>query len=327
MATELAIAERNQAPLQRRQETTVDPFEPNDWKGLLELATMISRTQFAPKDFMGKPEACAIAMMYGKQLGIGGLQAIQNIAVINGRPSLYGDAFWAIILSHPEFVDVEEKDEDTKAYVKLTRRGRTPKEVTFTQADAQKAGLWGKAGPWTQYPKTMLLWRARTFAARALFPDALKGITSNYEAEDSGPIIDAAMPEQATEHTTTSATQSIVPPAKITQDAARKFGQAWKASGFTIDQAKEALKRICGVEASLDITVDKIEAAMQWATKNPNWPNAAEISTDEKLAKELFGILGYDLTKQADAIAKFTKDGNTDWVALSFELNKELPAE
>lgn len=315
MATELAISERKDTSIQRRADMAVDPFEPQDWKGLLELASMISKTAFAPKDFIGKPEACAIAMLYGKQLGVPALQAIQNICVINGRPSAYGDLFWAIILSHPELEDVVEKDEDTKAYVKLTRRGRTPKEVTFTKQDAITAGLWDKPGPWKNYPKVMLLWRARTNAARALFADALKGVTSSFEAEDSGPIIEGQPMVSMAEVDQ----QTTTPAAKITQDQAREFGLAWKASGFTIDQAKASLESICSVKSSLDIPGDKYQDAMRWATKNPNWP----ISHDEKLCRELFHVLGYDLVKQAAVI----EESKGDWVALAMKLNKELPVE
>jgi hypothetical protein len=323
MATELAIAGRNDAQMQRRTEVAVDPFEPQDWQALLGLAKMVAATPFAPKDFQGKPEACAIAMMYGKQLGLGGLQAIQNICVINGRPSVYGDAFWAIILSHPEFEDVVEKDEDTKAYVKLTRRGRTPKEVTFTQADAQKAGLWAKAGPWTTYPKAMLLWRARTIAARSLFADALKGITSSYEAEDYGPVIDARVDTTQAESPTT--TTSTAPAAKITQDQAREFGKAWKASGYAMADAKAKLKELCGVEASLDIPADKYSDAMRWATKNQSWPD--QQSPDEKIAREIFGILGYDLTRQAEVIDAHTgHDGIVQWATLVISLKAEVNA-
>lgn len=319
MATELAIAGRVEAPMRRTAETAVDPFEPQDWQGLLSLAKMVSATDFAPKDFKGKPEACAIAMMYGKQLGIGALQAIQGIAVINGRPSVWGDTFWAIILSHPELEDVQEHEGDTKATVTLKRRGRTARTVEFTVEDAKKAGLLGKQGPWSQYPKTMMLWRARSIAGRAVFADALKGITSNYEAEDAGPIIDAA-PAATTAVTAETTTPTALPAAKITEDQAREFGKAWKASGYAMPEAKAALKRICGVEASLDIPADKYVDAMRWANTPKGQP---ESSPDEKLCREMFGILEYDLAKQAQAIA----DAEGDWKALAMKLSEELPEE
>ncbi|KAA6459605.1 hypothetical protein DYQ86_15920 [Acidobacteria bacterium AB60] len=324
-AAELAVATRNETGIQRKTDVTVDPFEPQDWQGLLSLAKMVSQTPFAPKDFQGKPEACAIAMMYGKQLGVPALTALQGIGVINGRPNAFGDLFWAVILSHPEFEDVVEKSDLNSATVKLTRRGRTPKEATFTKAQAEKAGLWGKQGPWTQYPDVMLLWRARTFAARALFADALKGITSSYEAEDSGPIIEGQPVTTQPTQATTPADATAPPPQKITQDEAREFGKAWKASGYQMADAKTNLKEICGVEASLDIPKDKYKAAMQWATRNPSWPN--EQSPEEQKARQIFGILEYDLVRQADVIKAHTMpDGTVQWGTLVLSLTAEVNA-
>ena len=54
----------------------------------------------------------------------------------------------------------------------------------FSVANAKTAKLWGKQGPWTQYPERMLAQRARGFALRDAFPDALKGIITREEAED-----------------------------------------------------------------------------------------------------------------------------------------------
>ncbi len=54
----------------------------------------------------------------------------------------------------------------------------------LTHKDAKRAGLWGKGGPWTAYPKRMLQMRARGFALRDAFPDVLKGMISVEEAQD-----------------------------------------------------------------------------------------------------------------------------------------------
>ena len=54
-------------------------------------------------------------------------------------------------------------------------------------ADAKRAGLWGKSGPWTQYPDRMLLFRARGFALRDAFGDYLRGLRT---VEEQGDIID-----------------------------------------------------------------------------------------------------------------------------------------
>tara|TARA_R110002020_G_scaffold37892_1_gene114463 strand:- start:30 stop:494 length:465 start_codon:yes stop_codon:yes gene_type:complete len=49
---------------------------------------------------------------------------------------------------------------------------------------AKKAKLWGKPGPWTQYPARMLQVRARAMALRDQFADVLSGIHIGEEVRD-----------------------------------------------------------------------------------------------------------------------------------------------
>ena len=150
---------------------------------------MVAKTPFAPKDFQGKPEACMLAGQHGAELGLGPMQSLQCIAVINGRPTIWGDAALALVQSSAvcEFVSeaVDGDGEQMVATCIAKRRGYpTPSAVKFSVADAKKAGLWGKSGPWTQYPKRMLQLRARGFALRDAFPDVLKGLVTAEEAQD-----------------------------------------------------------------------------------------------------------------------------------------------
>ena len=111
------------------------------------------------------------------------------LAVINGRPSIWGDAALALVMGSPvcEFVRerIEGDGDSLTAVCETKRRGYPAPSVTqFSVADAKRAGLWGKAGPWTQYPKRMLQLRARGFALRDAFPDVLKGLVTAEEAQD-----------------------------------------------------------------------------------------------------------------------------------------------
>ncbi|NBQ51856.1 MAG: hypothetical protein EBV86_18190, partial [Marivivens sp.] len=115
----------------------------------------------------------------------------QNIAVINGKPSIYGDAALALVKNHPACAGVSEwiegKGDEQTAHCKVKRRyGDEIEETTrsFSVADAKRARLWNKQGPWSQYPDRMLAMRARGFAVRDAFPDALKGIITQEEAQD-----------------------------------------------------------------------------------------------------------------------------------------------
>jgi hypothetical protein len=71
------------------------------------------------------------------------------------------------------------------AVCEAKRRGYpAPTVVRFSVADAKKAGLWGKSGPWSQYSSRMLTLRARGFALRNAFADALRGLITAEEAQD-----------------------------------------------------------------------------------------------------------------------------------------------
>jgi hypothetical protein len=153
------------------------------------FAQMVAKSDFAPKDFRGKPESCLLAIQHGSEVGLSPMQSLQSIACINGRPSVWGDAALALVMGSPVCEYVRERVEgDGDAMVatcEAKRRGYPePTTVQFSVADAKRAGLWGKQGPWVQYSRRMLQMRARGFALRDCFPDVLKGLVTAEEAQD-----------------------------------------------------------------------------------------------------------------------------------------------
>ena len=159
------------------------------FRDAMQFGETVANSEFAPKDFRGKPASCMLAIQAGAEIGLAPLQALQSIAVVNGRPAVFGDAALAVVKASPvcEYVieQVEGDGEQMVATCTAQRRGYPqPTVVKFTVADAKKAGLWGKSGPWTQYPKRMLQMRARGFALRDAFPDVLKGLVTAEEAQD-----------------------------------------------------------------------------------------------------------------------------------------------
>lgn len=161
-----------------------DILTPENFKQALEFAKVMSSSDLVPKDFKGKPENVLVAIQWGAELGLKPMQAMHNIAVINGRPAIWGDAQLAIVQSHPAYEWIKETDDGNEATCIIKRKGEDPHISKFSMADAQTAGLKGKQGPWTQYPKRMRQMRARAFALRDKFPDALKGIDCAEEAQD-----------------------------------------------------------------------------------------------------------------------------------------------
>jgi hypothetical protein len=153
------------------------------------FAKMVAASDFAPKDFRGKPESCLLAIQHGSEVGLSPMQSLQSIACINGRPSVWGDAALALVIGSPvcEYVreTVDGDGDSMVATCEAKRRGYDkPTVVRFSVADAKKAGLWGKTGPWVQYSRRMMQMRARGFALRDAFPDVLRGLVTAEEAQD-----------------------------------------------------------------------------------------------------------------------------------------------
>lgn len=192
-------------------------LEPTTLTEAMRFAEMLANSTMVPKDYIGKPANVLVAMQWGREVGLGPLQALSNISVINGRPSIWGDAALALVRGHPACNGVREGvegDGDARhGWCEVTRRGEEPQRRTFSVADAKKAGLWGKQGPWQQYPDRMLQLRARGFALRDVFPDALRGVITTEEAQDmpgeprevpnlapiATPAVEISAPKQATE--------------------------------------------------------------------------------------------------------------------------------
>lgn len=190
----------NEITIQNAQRGELLPA-PKSTAEAMELAKTLASSQLIPKAFQQRPGDVFVAMMWSHSLGIPIVQGLQGIAVINGKPSLYGDALLAVCMGSGQMADIEEtvtgNADNLTATCKVTRRGKpTPVVSTFSIADARAAGLLGKPGPWKQYTSRMLKMRARAFALRDAFPDVLSGIASAEEMQD----VEGTATEKATEN-------------------------------------------------------------------------------------------------------------------------------
>jgi len=165
-------------------------FSPANLDEAIHLSGVLSQSSIVPSNYKGKSEDILVAIILGSELGFSPISSLQNIATINGKPSIYGDAMLALVKNSPLCEDVietmhkAEKQEESGAICTVKRKGMEPIVVTFTVGDAIRAGLWKKPGPWTMYPKRMLQMRARSFALRDAFPDVLRGLVATEEVED-----------------------------------------------------------------------------------------------------------------------------------------------
>jgi len=231
---------------------------PQDLAQALQFAEIMSKSSIIPKDFAGNPGNILVAVQWGMELGLQPMQAMQNIAVINGRPSLWGDAVIALVRSSPVCEYVIEESLDDRAICRVKRRGEDEQSRTFTTEDAKKAGLIGKQGPWTQYPKRMMQMRARSWALRDVFPDVLRGMPIAEEVMDSEPRdITPARPQRQSGAVIAQQAQLAAPVENceqlladleaVAETGAEALEAAWKS--ITKEQRKALAGELDGLKA------------------------------------------------------------------------------
>lgn len=162
-------------------------YQPTNFSEAKEMAVLIAKSDLAPSTYKNNPGNTLAAIIAGAEIGLSAMQSLQGIAIINGKPTVYGDALLALVQGHPECDDIIEEKIEHGWRCTVKRRGRTAVTREFTLADAKLAGLLGKQGPWASYPSRMCQMRARGFALRDSFADVLRGVITAEEADEVFP--------------------------------------------------------------------------------------------------------------------------------------------
>lgn len=172
-------------------------LEPSNFGELMTYAKMLASSEIVPKDFREKPANIMVAIQLGSELGVKPIQALQNIAVINGRPCIWGDLALGLVRNSGLLEYIEETDDGKCATCRIKRKGQPEKIQKFSMEDAARAKLASKPGPWQEYPQRMRAMRARSWALRDLFGDVLKGLYLREEVEDFSEINTPDVPKLA----------------------------------------------------------------------------------------------------------------------------------
>lgn len=186
---------------------------PATWDASWKLAQRIAATPFVPGALRGRPEAVLACVLYGAELGLGPMQSLSSIHVIDGRPAAAPELMRALIARHGHRLDVTESSDERCALHGQRADTGAEATVTWTMADAQRAGLAGK-GAWKTYPRAMLLARATSELARMLFADVVAGLSytpeevasiagTDWSTVDDATVVDAELidppPDQVAE--------------------------------------------------------------------------------------------------------------------------------
>lgn len=186
-----------------QQAVRADWLTPKTLDEAMRLAEMMSKSSIVPKAYQGKPGDILISIQMGLEIGLSPMTAMQYIAVINGRPCMWGDAGLALVQGSGllEYV-TETWDAKTRtATCEMRRKGYPVSVRTFSMADAERKMVWmhdaqgnKKKVPlaskdlYQAYPERMCMWRARWFNMRDNFADVLRGLIGREEAIEMVPV-------------------------------------------------------------------------------------------------------------------------------------------
>ena len=155
-------------------------------------AVTLSNSGLVPQNYQGKPENCLIALDMANRMGVSPLFVMQNLYVVKGKPSWSGQSCMSLIKMNGEFTDVEpvyfgEKGTDGRGcYIKAVnvKSGKTVTGTEVTLGMAKAEG-WTSNPKWRNMPDLMLGYRAAAFFARIYCPNALMGVQTAEEVEDT----------------------------------------------------------------------------------------------------------------------------------------------
>ena len=162
--------------------------DPDGWVQMLgpvgDLAGKLARTDFVPKALAGNAAAVAAAILTGREMQLGPMASLRGIHIVEGRPSLTAEMLAARILAAGHRIEWKHST-DKACTVRIERAdGLSEAEVTWTMADAQRAGLAGKR-VWQAYARRMLQHRALTEAASMACPDVALGLDVGADVDDA----------------------------------------------------------------------------------------------------------------------------------------------
>ncbi len=154
-----------------------------------EQANIIFKSGLMPKKFTN-PEQIIVTGLYGRELGISFQRAINEINVIEGKPSASANLQLSLIRERmPEAVIETEEATDKKCVIRAKRKPSDGFQFfSYTIEEAQKAGLIRVGSGWQKNPEDMLFARAITRMGRRLFSDVLGGVAYTPEELTAAPM-------------------------------------------------------------------------------------------------------------------------------------------
>ncbi|WMC91226.1 hypothetical protein [Kineothrix sp. MB12-C1] len=164
-----------------------------NFKDMYDIGKMFASSTLVPQAYQGKPMDCTIAVDMANRMGVSPMMVMQNLYVVQGKPSWSGQACMSLIIASGKYRNVKpvyfgEKNSDERGCRIEAISMDTGEIITGTDITikmAKEEGWHGKSGSkWKTMPEQMLAYRAATFFARVYIPNALMGVYVEGEVED-----------------------------------------------------------------------------------------------------------------------------------------------
>ena len=187
------IDEETNLPVTQESEKLMVKREVLEWDKMMEMAEFLSKSTVIPISYQNRPENILICVDLASRMGLSPLAVMQNLYIIQGKPSFSGQAIASLIRSSGQFSNIEvnfigEEGKDSwGCYISAERNGKQIKGAKVTIGMAKAEGWTKKNGSkWLTMPEMMLTYRAYTFFGRQFAPELMMGLHAVEELEDIG---------------------------------------------------------------------------------------------------------------------------------------------
>jgi hypothetical protein len=163
----------------------------------LRMAKAIAASNLVPIAFQGDKGIpnVLIALELANRLGMSPFAVMQNLNVIQGKPSFSSTFLIAMVNSSGKFAHLRfeftGEGSERSCYAWTTdREGNRLEGPTVTMQMAAQEGWLGKTGSkWKTMPDLMMRYRAASFFSRIYAPEITMGMHSEFEVIDSSEAI------------------------------------------------------------------------------------------------------------------------------------------
>jgi hypothetical protein len=157
----------------------------------VELAKAVASTEFVPRAMRNNPAAISAAILYGDEIGVGPMQSIARIKMIDGTPTLLAETQRGLVLAAGHDLWPDELTSTRATWCGRRAGSDQITRITWTMDTARTAGLAGRQN-YRSYPRQMLSARASAELVRAIFADVVGGLAATEEIDDELELAGAA---------------------------------------------------------------------------------------------------------------------------------------